>query len=122
MAYVDQIDLLYWLTASTMLSKEPATATSLPSPNKSSAMQMTLISTESKQFAAQYDAGAIFMLGGALRAHEVLSECGFGAQKYNGGRHLLAPCTGGISSYDTTAGNDMTRDGTNPSREAPSPS
>jgi hypothetical protein len=40
-------------------------------------MKMTPTSTENKQFAARYDAGRIFMLGGAPRAHEVLSESGF---------------------------------------------
>jgi len=38
-------------------------------------MKMALTPIENKRFTAQYDANLIFMLGGALTAHEVLSEC-----------------------------------------------
>src|SRR6266550_2290412 len=47
-----------------------------PSPEKSAAMKMASTPTENKPFTARYGAAPIFMLGGAPRAHEVLSECG----------------------------------------------
>src|SRR6266550_8166469 len=45
-----------------------------PSPVKSAAMKMASTPTENKPFTARYGAAPIFMLGGAPRAHEVLSE------------------------------------------------
>src|SRR6266478_4350911 len=49
---------------------------SAPSPDKSAAMKMASTPTENKPFTARHGAAPIFMLGGAPRAHEVLSECG----------------------------------------------
>jgi hypothetical protein len=40
-----------------------------------SAMKMAFTSAENKLFAAEFDAGPIFMFGGAPTAHEILSEC-----------------------------------------------
>ena len=45
-------------------------------PDKSAAMKMASTPTENKPFTARYGAAPIFMVGGAPRAHEVLSECG----------------------------------------------
>jgi hypothetical protein len=44
-------------------------------PENFSAIKMAFTSAENKQFAAEYDAGPIFMFGGASTAHEILSEC-----------------------------------------------
>jgi hypothetical protein len=39
-------------------------------------MKMAFTSAEYKQFAAQFDAGPIFMFGGAPTANEIFSEYG----------------------------------------------
>src|SRR6266404_1546658 len=66
---------------------------------KSAAMKITSTPTENKRFTARYGAAPIFMLGGAPRAHEVLSETGF-LPRANFRPHSDKPRSSGVRLRD----------------------
>src|ERR1700674_123699 len=71
-----------------------------PTLGKSSVMKMASTSTETKRFTARYHTGPIFILGGASKAHEVLSELG-NFRRMQLGPHSDNPCLSGVRRLGT---------------------